>query len=401
MRVTSRQPENDLSEPSTAVGTVRPIGLRVLAIGPYSHAAFIEAHSASFLQSPDWAAVKPGWRSERLGWFDGDDLVGVAAVLYRPVPGTRMSLAYLPEGPVLPWASVGADLQRWLDPLVAQLRARHAFAVRIGPALPVRAWRPATAKRGLADPEITRFSQLAPDDVRLQGILLARKLRQSGWRPVDDGAAAGGFGAGQPKLGVRIDLRGKALPDLLAGANQQWRRNAGRSAKAGVSVRRGSLADLAVFHRLYRETAERDGFTPRPAGYFDGMWRALAHGGEPRIRLYLAELGAQREPLAAALMIRIGGCLWYAYGASSSRHRPAQASTAVQWRALQDAHAEGCHTYDLRGIADTLDPAQPLVGLLRFKLGMGGQVVETMGEWELTLSPTAHRLFRLYLRWRS
>jgi lipid II:glycine glycyltransferase (peptidoglycan interpeptide bridge formation enzyme) len=173
-----------------------------------------------------------------------------------------------------------------------------------------------------------------------------------------------------------------------------------RAARAGVTVRQGSADDVATFHRLYRETAERDGFTPRPAGYFDGMWRALAADPDPRLRLYLAELGPEREPLAAALVVQVGEVCWYSYGASTARHREAQGSTAVQWAAICAAQARGCRTYDLRGIADTLDPDDPPAGLLRFKLGTGAGVEERVGEWELTLSRLWHRAFRLYLRVR-
>ena len=57
--------------------------------------------------------------------------------------------------------------------------------------------------------------------------------------------------------------------------------------------------------------------------------------------------------------------------------------------------------YDLRGIGDTLDPADRLAGLVRFKLATGADVVEGAGEWELVLSPVLHAAFRAYLRWRS
>jgi lipid II:glycine glycyltransferase (peptidoglycan interpeptide bridge formation enzyme) len=378
-----------------ARASARPDSLRIRPIDAARHASFVEAQSASFLQTPEWAAVKRDWRSERLGWFDGDRLLGVALVLHRPVPGTHYTLAYVPEGPVLPWAEIGDDVDRWLRPFAQHLKGQHAFAVRLGPALPVRSWDAATAKRGLADPAMTHFGQLAPDEVTPGGRALIKKLRALGWHSVDADTPIGSFSNGQPRIGVRIDLRDRTVADLLAGANQQWRRNIKSSTKAGVSVRIGTADDLAVFHHLYLETAERDGFQPRPRSYFEGMWKAL----DPRIRVYVAELGD--EPLAAALMIRVGGYVWYSYGASTSRHREAQASTAMQWRAILDAQAEGAHTYDLRGITDTLDPQNSHAGLLRFKLSTGGTVVETAGEWELTLLPLVHQAFKLYLKVRS
>jgi lipid II:glycine glycyltransferase (peptidoglycan interpeptide bridge formation enzyme) len=57
---------------------------------------------------------------------------------------------------------------------------------------------------------------------------------------------------------------------------------------------------------------------------------------------------------------------------------------------LQDAHAGGASVFDLRGISDTLDPGDPLFGLLRFKTGLGGDAVEMVGEWDYPLRPVRH-----------
>jgi lipid II:glycine glycyltransferase (peptidoglycan interpeptide bridge formation enzyme) len=70
--------------------TVRPISAD-------EHRAFIAGRSsASFLQTPAWAAVKSEWRAESLGWYDGDRLVGAGLVLYRQLPRLKRYLAYLP-----------------------------------------------------------------------------------------------------------------------------------------------------------------------------------------------------------------------------------------------------------------------------------------------------------------
>ena len=73
------------------------------------HLSVVTDRSGSFLQTPAWGEVKTEWGHESLGWFDGADLVGAALVLYRALPRTRRALAYLPEGPVVDWASTAAD----------------------------------------------------------------------------------------------------------------------------------------------------------------------------------------------------------------------------------------------------------------------------------------------------
>jgi len=52
-------------------------------------------------------------------------------VLHRPVPRLdRFTLACLPEDPVIDWTG---EIDAWLDPLAAYLKAQGAFAIRLGP----------------------------------------------------------------------------------------------------------------------------------------------------------------------------------------------------------------------------------------------------------------------------
>jgi lipid II:glycine glycyltransferase (peptidoglycan interpeptide bridge formation enzyme) len=51
----------------------------------------------------------------------------------------------------------------------------------------------------------------------------------------------------------------------------------------------------------------------------------------------------------------------------------------------------------MRGISDTLDPADPLFGLIQFKLGTGGFAQEYVGEWDLRLRPVMARAVDVYL----
>jgi lipid II:glycine glycyltransferase (peptidoglycan interpeptide bridge formation enzyme) len=76
-------------------------------------------------------------------------------------------------------------------------------------------------------------------------------------------------------------------------------------------------------------------------------------------------------------------------------------SNAVQWAMIRDALAVGAEVYDLRGITDTLDPDDPHVGLVQFKVGTGGEAVEYAGEWDLPVNPLLYKAFAVYLRRRS
>ena len=359
------------------------------------HLAFVRAQpSVSFLQCPSWAGVKAEWGAESLGWFEpGGELVGAGLVLYRRLPRLRRSLAYLPEGPALPWDRVAADVSGWLAPMVGHLRRRGAFAVKMGPPVETRRWEAETVKAAIAAGTARSLDDVPPDATSPTAGALAEGLRALGWRPP---AAEGGFSAGQPRHVFQVPLAGRSLDDLQRGFNQLWRRNVKKAEKAGVKVREGGYDDLPRFHELYVHTAERDRFTPRPLGYFERMWRAMREEDPQRIRIYLAE--HEGDLLAATTMVSVGEHAWYSYGASASHKREVRPSNAVQWRMISDAHEAGCATYDLRGITSTLDPEDHLFGLIQFKLGTGGHALEYLGEWDLPLNPLLYRALQAYLR---
>ncbi|MGN6129157.1 MAG: lipid II:glycine glycyltransferase FemX, partial [Nocardioidaceae bacterium] len=301
--------------------------LTVRVITPEEHLEFLRAQrSASFLQTPAWGLVKGEWRRESIGWFrdsrsapsstqgfrdarsvhssttgnqsapssttGGGELVGVGLVLYRQLPKVKRYLAYLPEGPVIDWST--DRLGAWLAPMAAHLKRAGAFGVRIGPPVVTRRWAAEDVKKGVADETVRTLDELAPTERSQDGALVVSQLQELGWRPQ---TVSGGFSAGQPQYNFQIPLRDadgqpRTEDDVLAGMNQQWRRNIRKAAKAGVEVTRSDPdafeADLKAFHDLYVHTAERDHFTPRPLSYFETMFAALLAEEPDRVRLYLA-----------------------------------------------------------------------------------------------------------------
>lgn len=377
--------------PAAARGQESPLG----PVDAATYRAFLASRTGSdlgagFLQCPSWAQVKEGWQARLVGW--GPDpaagaLSGAALVLLRQLPGTRKYFAYLPEGPVADWADPGID--GWLDPLLRHLRAAGAFAVRIGPSPAYRSW---SAARLKATGPGRRLSDVLATEVDPLGTAVAERLRARGWQRCggeEDGDA-------QPRHVFRVPLAGRTSEDLWSGLNQEWRRNVRRAQKSGVEVVVGSAAELPEFYRLLRITEERDGFRlGRSLAYYERQYAALNAEEPGRMKLYLARHGG--EILAAHTMIHVGRRVWYQTGASADHRREVRPSNLLQWRMLQDAKALGADVYDMRGVPSTLDPDDRPYGLLRWKLGTGGEVVETLGEWERPLDGTAnHALYRAF-----
>ena len=122
---------------------------------------------------------------------------------------------------------------------------------------------------------------------------------------------------------------------VLAGMNQLWRRNIKKATKAGVEVTGGTRDDLAAFHAVYAETAERDRFTPRPLPYFERMWDAHdGRGARPPRPLpphHEGDLvaahhdGARRS--ARLVLLRC----------STTAKRDVRGSNGIQWQMIRDA----------------------------------------------------------------
>ncbi|MFJ4671490.1 lipid II:glycine glycyltransferase FemX [Kitasatospora purpeofusca] len=389
---------NSSSEPRrTAVGTAAAGSPVVRPISAAEHLAFVRAQrSVSFLQTPAWGRVKTEWRSESLGWFDGEHLVGAGLVLHRPVPRLdRFTLAYLPEGPVIDWSG---ELRGWLDPLAVYLKEHGAFAIRLGPPVETDNWSAAQVKEGIADPGIRRLTDLPRLGGGPIGARVSNRLKEAGWLPQNP---EDGFGVGHPQFKYVVPLAGRTEDELFKGMNQQWRRNIKRAAKEGVEVTvgDGTPEELKAFHDLYVHTAERDHFTPRPVRYFEVMFAALRAEDPERIKLYLAR--HQGDLVAATILVRVGAHAVYSYGASATAKREVRGSNACQWAMIRDALRLGCDVYDLRGITPTLDADDPHVGLVQFKVGTGGRAVRYVGEWDLPLRPMVYRVFDLYMKRRG
>ncbi|MFE9116201.1 lipid II:glycine glycyltransferase FemX [Streptomyces sp. NPDC007172] len=368
----------------------------VRGLGAAEYRSFLASRAdVSFLQYPSWSDVKDQWVAERVGWsLDNGALTGVAQILYRQFPGTRKYFAYLPEGPVADWAD--PEIDRWLKPLLRHLRKAGAFAVRIGPTPAYRRWDAARLKAATGAGR--RIGDILATEVDPLGSAVAERLRTRGWSRCggdDDGDADA-----QPRHVFRLPLAGRGTEQLWAGLNQEWRRNVRTAHKAGVRTVTGTAADLPEFYRLLRVTEERDGFRlGRSLTYFQRQYEALNAEQPGRMRLYLAV--HRGEVLAAHTMITVGRRVWYQTGASADHRREVRPSNALQWQMIQDAHALGAEVYDMRGVPSTLDPQDRPFGLLRWKLGTGGQVVETLGEWETSMGGTTnnalYRAFQAYL----
>jgi lipid II:glycine glycyltransferase (peptidoglycan interpeptide bridge formation enzyme) len=195
--------------------------------------------------------------------------------------------------------------------------------------------------------------------------------------------------------------------ELLARMKQKTRYNIRLAEKKGVTLRVGTLADLGVLYKMYAETSVRDGFVIRDEGYYRTVWELFMRShpetsqssnpqtfqpsSVPTCEPLIAEI--DNEPIAAIFVFYFAGRAYYVYGMSRAVHREKMPAYLLQWEAMKRAKARGCTVYDLWGAPDVFDESDSMWGVYRFKEGLGGKVVRTLGAWDFAPNPLWYKLY--------
>jgi lipid II:glycine glycyltransferase (peptidoglycan interpeptide bridge formation enzyme) len=329
---------------------------------------FPQAH---VLQTWEWGQIKArfGWEPVPKIWRSpGDEVQAAALALVRHVPirgfAPRLGMVYVPKGPLLKdWGDRALRRQVYEDLRLLAIQ-QGAIFVKIDP--DVCLGEGFTGEVGATEDPL--------------GQVILGELSTLGWR----------FSGEQVQFRntVLIDLS-RTEEELLSRMKPKMRYNLRLAERKGVTVRTGGYADLDLLYQMYAGTAARDGFIIREQAYYHALWREFIRAGlaEPLI----AEVGG--ESIAAVIIFRFAGKAWYLYGMSRSVHREKMPNHLLQWEAMRRAKASGCLIYDLWGAPDELSEKDPLWGVYRFKVGLGGRLVRTLGAWDLPVRPGAYRLF--------
>jgi len=332
------------------------------------------------LQTWEWSQVKAkyGWEPMPFVWFDKSDksdksdmsdIVAAAMVLKRRIPiagfAARLNILYIPKGPLMNWSD-GALRKRVLDELQSFANAQGAIFLKIDPDVVL----------GTGIPE----SEEAVEDDGGQAV--AAELKRRGWLFASDQI--------QFRNTVMIDLS-PSEDEMLACMKQKTRYNIRLAGRRGVTVRVGSKEDLSTFYKMYAETSVRDGFVIRDEGYYQTVWRSFLDAKMPTCEPLIAEVDG--EAVAAIFVFYFAGRAYYIYGMSREIHREKMPNYLLQWEAMRRAKAAGCHVYDLWGAPDEFDESDSMWGVFRFKQGLGGEVVRTLGAWDYTPRPFWYKLY--------
>jgi peptidoglycan pentaglycine glycine transferase (the first glycine) len=329
-----------------------------------------------FLQTWEWAQVKAkyGWEPMPFVWGNS----AAAMVLKRTVSFRglfRLNILYLPKGPLLDWTDTTL-VTRVLDDLQSFAKKQKAIFLKIDPDV--------LLGMGIPGGEGSREDN--------GGGAVRSELKRRGWMDSSEQI--------QFRNTVLIDLSASE-DEMLARMKQKTRYNIRLAEKKGVTVRSGTIADLPMLYKMYAETSVRDGFVIRDEGYYQTVWRMFISNVErlmlnvqqplPAAVPLIAEV--DNEPVAAIFLFSFAGRAYYVYGMSRNAHREKMPSYLLQWEAMKRAKALGCKVYDLWGAPDVFDESDSLWGVFRFKEGLGGDVIRTLGAWDYAPNASLYKLY--------
>jgi peptidoglycan pentaglycine glycine transferase (the first glycine) len=356
-----------------------------------------------FLQTYEWGQVKAryGWEPLYAIWtgdgkfsvfkdtdnwsLNADHCLAAALILKKQVIrngfAARLSILYSPKGPLLDWTNESLR-NRVLNDLQSFAKRQGAIFLKMDPDVVL----------GMGVPV---SEEDAPEN---SGQAVMSELKRRGWEYSSDQI--------QFRNTVLIDLN-PSEEELLARMKQKTRYNIRLAEKKGVSLRVGTLDDLPMLYRMYAETSMRDRFVIRDEGYYKTVWElfmrsnvdqlegshveTFQRSNVPTCEPIIAEVDG--EPVAAIFVFYFAGRAYYVYGMSRDVHREKMPNYLLQWEAMKRAKTKGCTVYDLWGAPEVFDESDSMWGVYRFKEGLGGRVVRTLGAWDFAPSPLWYKMY--------
>ncbi len=326
---------------------------------------------AHLLQTREWSEIKSsvGWSPLAFLWEDKHGNCQAACLILkrqmRILTGMlTVSILYAPKGPLLNWHDP-VLVKQVLDDLILIAKDERSLFIKIDPDIIC----------GTGIPDAT--SGQSPDDCQS----IRDRLIQYGWH----------FSKNQIQFrnSIIIDLK-QTDEQILGNMKQKTRYNIRLAEKKGVVVHRGTLMDSAMLYKMYAETSLRNGFTIRERKYYERVWKILFDAG----MLEFLIASSENRPIAGLVLFHFGKRAYYFYGMSSDSHREMMPTYLLQWEAIRTARLLGCETYDLWGAPDEFTDLDPMWGVFRFKEGLGGLVIRTIGAWDY---PVKLLIYNIYI----
>lgn len=327
---------------------------------------FAQTHpSGNFMQSVNWAKVKSNWKHAVVVHRDESGAItGGMSILIMPMGAG--ALMYAPHGPLCDYTdkAVLADL---LDGAREVGRKYHAHLLKMDPYI-------------IIGEEQEREKTDA--------------FRSLGCTITED---AGFKDTIQPRYNYMLPyIKGLTPDELLARFERETRYYIRYPQKKGVVCKNVGLDGLDDFYRIYSQTGDRQGFSVRPKEYLARFFTAFP---DKEARLYMCYY--EDKPLCGGIAMQYAGKTAHVYGCSTDEMRNLRPTYLLQWALMNWALEGGCWVYDMQGIAIHKEDSEALYNVWGFKQNFTGEVVTTVGEFELVLRPGYNKMMNLAMKTRK
>ncbi|NCO10851.1 aminoacyltransferase [Candidatus Saccharibacteria bacterium] len=287
---------------------------------------YVLEHDGHPFQLWGWGQVKAGhgWSTERLFAYDGDECIGAAQLLVRPLPFPLRAFAYIPRGPVCKKGDE-ADI---LDAVASRAKRMHkAVALSVEPD--------------------TADVSLGEKWVRATNKILSAET-------------------------ILLDLT-KSEGDLLASMAKKTRQYI-RKSQADVTIRQAKTTeDVHTCLDLYKQTASRAKFGLHGDQYYIDILQQL----KDHSPIFIASVND--EPVAFLWLAISEDTAYELYGGVSAKGQELRANYALKWFAIRKTKEWGLSRYDFGGLIAG--------GVANFKQGWSEDSTTLAGTYDRPLSP--------------
>lgn len=324
---------------------------------------FNQTGSPSFLQSWEWGEFekKQGYKIERVGIYDTDQLAGIALIII--IKSKRGSFLFIPHGPIIKIENSESKIQNYLRALKDYLKV-------------------------LAKKENCSFVRLAPViDNNLENEKLFKEL---GFiqAPIYMHAETMWF----------LPLK-SSEDELLAQMRKTTRYLIRKATKEGITIEK-KTDNKAVddFYHIFKETVKREKFVPFSKNFITDEFETFYKTGNAMF--LFGKTKTDSNYLASALIVFTKSTAFYHQGASIHSKYPVP--YLLQWEAIKEAKKRGCSFYNFWGILRKGRTPKNWAGLTLFKQGFGGEEKNYLPTQDLIISPKYYFtfLYEKFLNWK-
>lgn len=202
----------------------------------------------------------------------------------------------------------------------------------------------------------------------------------------------------EPSTTLILDLT-QPIELLRSNLRQTHRNRINTGPKRGISINKTTdLNTTQAFLRLMHDTANHAKIKNHPDWYFEKMAQSLISQGVACY--YVATV--ENTPASISLIYDWGNTRYYAYaGNDQVLNRQYDAGVSNLWQMIADAKADGKKYFDFWGIAPEGVENHPWAGLTAFKKAFGGEVVSSIGTYDIAINKTKYKLYNTYKKLRG